>query len=176
MHKTNIILSLAAVLSLSCVLHAQAASYSIVDRSGTCPTAPSSFVVGPKALSLPKIGTIFRVEVPRGYGGSGSGSSILMTGIQRMSFNMNLGHCSGGPTKVIGCGIMLMIPLAFQVSRHGYVDTSIPNSTMLLGTRFYQQVMYSASGCSSVPGGSCTLPRCYHNLYLGPLALGIVGT
>lgn len=150
----------------------QAASYSIIDRSGTCPTVSPSLVAAPRALSLPKIGTTFRVQVPQGFGGSHRGSSVLMTGLQRMSFNMNRVDCGIRNTRVTGCGFLLMVPLAFQPTRDDRVNTVVPNSAVFVGTRFYQQIVYVISGPLSGPGG-CS--QYFHSLYLGPLALGVVG-
>lgn len=165
--KTLIVLLLCSPAALS-----QLASYSIIDRSGTCPTAPPNLVAAPRALSLPKIGTTFRVQVPQGFGGSHHGSSVLMTGLQRMSFNMNRVDCGVGTTRVTGCGFLLMLPLAFQPTRDNRVDTVVPNSALFVGTRFYQQIVYVIRGPLSGPGG-CS--QYFQAMYLGPLALGVVG-
>ena len=151
--------------------HAQAASYSIIDRSGTCPTPPRNLQNSPIALSLPKIGTTFKVQVPQGFGGSLRGGSTLMTGIRRMYFNMNYVACAGS-TKVTGCGFLLTMPLVTQSTRGTRIDIVIPNSPMLLGAQFYQQVLFVISGPLSGPGG-CTLS--FQSMYLGPLARGVVG-
>jgi len=170
--KNPLFKHLVVLLLCSPAALSQLASYSILDRSGTCPRAAPNLVAAPKALSLPKIGTTFKVQVPQGFHGSNHGNSVLMTGLQRISFNMNRVDCGVGTTKVTGCGFLLMLPLAFQPTPGSRVDTVIPNSALFVGTRFYQQIVYVIRGPLSGPGG-CS--QYFQSMYLGPLALGVVG-
>ena len=170
----TIVKALIVSLLSSALVSAQAASYTIVDRSGVCPSSPSTRVSDPFPVTLPKIGTTFVLRVPRGFSGSHRGLAVLMTGLRRSRYSINFTHCQGVDTRITGCGVVGLAPLSFLSSFTAEIRIPIP--PMLPGIRFYQQVLFSTSGCNWAPGGSCTFPKCFHDLRVGPMALGVVGT
>ena len=97
-----------------------------------------------------------------------------MTGLRLAPYSINFTHCEGVDTRITGCGVVGLVPLSFLLSSTGEIRIPIP--PMLQGIRFYQQVLFSTSGCSWAPGGSCKFPKCFHDLCVGPLALGVIGT
>lgn len=99
-------------------------------------------------LSLPRIGQTLTIETRSASGGPSN--LILLTGLSRTHWNgLTLPFDTRGlsSTNVIFCGTLYVSPDILTVSPiflpgdSRRVDIPIPNSTALLGARFYQQVV-----------------------------------
>ncbi len=130
---STLILSLALATTVS----AQAASYNFVNQ-----IPPYSNPKPPmlKALTLPKIGTKLRLQVPFSWlqrNGVGA-NSVLATGVRNPFLNIS----AFGGFVFTSAEIILPTPMSrLGVPGKTTMEFSVPNSTQLIGVKFFQQVL-----------------------------------
>ena len=123
-----------ALLAVCSTLPAQAASYTYINQKAPY-TNPSPPIL--TALNLPKVGTSFQVQVPAGWSsGFASASYWLGFGVSNPNapFPLWMGFLYTSVDVVVATPRR---PTAQMVT----MSFPIPNSTQLLGVRFFQQVL-----------------------------------
>jgi hypothetical protein len=110
------------------VLGAQAATYTYINQKAPYKNPRAAML---KALNLPKIGTTFKVQVP---GGLRSLTYALATGVSNPSIRFDVlgGYLFTSAELVVG------VPTGPKLVT---ISLAIPNSSQLLGVKFYQQVL-----------------------------------
>ncbi len=131
MQKLALVLSFAL---LSGAVDAQAASYTYIDQKAPYQNWNPPMLT---ALNLPKVGTSFQVQVPAGWSsGFASASYWLGFGVSNPNapFPLWMGFLYTSADVVVATPRR---PTAQMVT----MSFPIPNSTQLLGVRFFQQVL-----------------------------------
>jgi hypothetical protein len=134
-------LALSVSFLLPGVVAAQAASYTYIDQKAPYKNPSPAMLT---ALNLPKVGTTFKVRVPPPWASKStpcSASYLLAFGIRNPGISSrNLGGYIFSSAEVViptpqGTG---MVTMSFP----------IPNSSQLLGVKFFQQVLEVGNWCN----------------------------
>jgi len=151
------------VLMFALPLSAQTASYTY--------TAPAWAYREPlTAANLPKLGTTFKVLVPDGFPSQSQTRTyyLLATGLTNPKVTI-----PGLGTVLTSAEILTPVPSG---TNKAYLAMSfkIPNSSQLVGLRFYQQVLATQYYKS---GGSWCSPNCWvqSGQYLSRGGIGVIG-
>ncbi|MHC4516237.1 MAG: hypothetical protein ACYTGW_19240 [Planctomycetota bacterium] len=124
-------------LALATTVSAQAASYTFVSQLPPYQN-PSPAVL--TALTLPKIGAKLRLQVPfswRQRNGVGA-DSVLATGVRNPFFNVPAFQ----GFVFTSAEIVLPTPMSpLGVPGNTTMEFPVPNSTQLIGVKFFQQVL-----------------------------------
>jgi hypothetical protein len=120
-------------------LSAQAASYTYIDQRAPYKNQNSPMLT---ALNLPKVGTTFKVQVPRGYQSwpwcCFGTNYYLAFGVR----NPNVAIPGLGGFLFTSADVVLRTPyLTNWQQLTATMSFPIPNSPQLVGVRFYQQVL-----------------------------------
>jgi hypothetical protein len=152
-----------AVLMFVLPLSAQAASYTY--------TAPAWAYREPlTAANLPKLGTKFKVLVPDGYPSQSQTRTyyLLATGLTNPKVTI-----PGLGTVLTSAEILTWVPSG-TTSPYLQMSFKIPNSSQLVGLRFYQQVLATQYYKS---GAHWCEPNCWTKTgqYLSRGGVGVIG-
>jgi len=139
-------------------LSAQPASYTYINQKAPYSNPGSMLTV----LTLPKVGTTFKVQVPNGA------SWWIPSPYYYLAFGVSNPDVSVPLLKgwlFTSAEVLLLVPYKWPVGGTVTMSFPIPNSPHLVGTRFYQQVLMV------FPGEF--VPPTYR---LSRGALGVIGT
>ncbi len=146
------------VLMFAMPLAAQAASYTYINQPGQT-TGPYMLT----ALNLPRVGTTFKVQVPNAWSLGWAHGPFFdqYTYLALGTKNPNIPIPALGGFLFTSADIVMAPWNQQRLGGTVTVSFQIPNSSQLVGVRFYQQVLavYSTRYPSSMPTYAYTLSR-----------------
>lgn len=146
----------ALLFLLPSVLGAQAASFTYINQKAPYKNPSPAMLT---ALNLPKVGTTFKVKVPASYR---LGTDYVFYSLAFGARNPDIPHAVLGGYLFSSAEIILQSPWGRPRST-ATMSFPIPNSSQLLGLKFYQQVLRVV----------CVVNTCSNGLSRG--GVGVIG-